>query len=88
MEEKISSLLSSPDAMDKIMSVARSLGLGAPPGGEGAPSPRRPRPEAERNPSPGTDFAPGNLDPKLVGMLATFGGIQPGRRQKAILLMR
>jgi hypothetical protein len=47
MEDRLSSLLSSPDAMDKIMSMARSLGLGGPPGGgAGASQAERSSPEA------------------------------------------
>jgi hypothetical protein len=89
MEEKISSLLSSPDAMDKIMSVARSLGLGAPPGGEGAQHSEYggvPGPEGKSTPVP--DFAPNSLDPKLVGMLGRLMS-EYGRSddQKANLLL-
>ncbi len=89
MEDRLSSLLSSPDAMDKIMSMARSLGLGGPPGGgAGASQAERSSPEPDHKPQTNPDFDPGGLDPKLLGTLSRLmGEYSRGDDQKATLLL-
>ncbi len=73
-EEKLNSILGSPENMAKIMEMARSLGLG----GDKAPEPE---PEPEPDPGPG-------LDPKMLSMLTRLMGEfrnSNGSEQAAVL---
>lgn len=70
LEEKLEQILGNPDAMQQIMSLARSLGKDAPQSQPGA-SPPPPRPESAQ---PGLQDALAQLDPRLLAGAARLMG--------------
>ena len=71
-EEKLNSILSNPDAMSQVMSLAQSLNLG---GGETAP-------RQEENPEPQE-----SAGPNLSGLGDLLGQIDPAMIQKILPLV-
>lgn len=93
LEEKLESVLSNPDAMAQIMSLARSLNAGK--GAEGNAQTRE-APPAEEAPSPPAAPAPGgslldglgSLDPKLLSAAASLlSQYQNGDDDKRVALL-
>jgi len=69
-EDKLNKILSSPEEMEKIMGLARSLSSSSGPAQDGAPSP-----QAESGPDLGSLTSMlGNVDPKIFGLLGRVLG--------------
>ncbi len=96
LEEKLESVLGDPEAMAKIMSLARSLDLGgksknAPPENESAerssPSPPSPAPAPQRAEGSLLEGL-SSLDPKLLSAAAgLFAQYQDGNDDKRVALL-
>ncbi len=75
MEEKLGSILSNPQLMQQIMSMAQSLGQSAPP--NQAPPPPQPEPSPPSMPE---------IDPVMLGKIMSLAGkTNIDRNQKALL---
>lgn len=80
-EEKLESILNNPQAMSQIMSLAQSLGGGAP--SQPPPPPERPTPP----PAPPAGDGLGQLDPKLLsGIVSLLGQYNSNDDQRVALL--
>lgn len=66
LEEKLSSFLSDPSAMEQVLSMARSLGLGSAAAPQTAPAPA---PQSEPQPQPQQMFAA--MEDPMIQMLIT-----------------
>lgn len=81
-ESKLETILNNPQAMEQIMSLARSLGGGAQPARD-APAPPEPAPPPPPAPAP----EPMGLDPRLLsGMASLLGQYNSGDDQRVALL--
>lgn len=77
MEDKIGALLSNPQLMQQIMSMAQSLGQSAP---DAPPPPPKPEP----TPQPQNTMP--EIDPAMIGkMMSLAGKTNIDRNQKALL---
>ena len=75
MESKLGAILSNPDMMAQIMTMAQQLGGGTPPPSSSPPTPPPPPPQSAPPPpqsSPQTSIVPEGVD---VGMLAKLAGM-------------
>lgn len=81
-ESKLETILNNPQAMEQIMSLARSLGGGTQPARD-APPPPEPAPPPPPAPAP----EPMGLDPRLLsGMASLLGQYNSGDDQRVALL--
>lgn len=84
-DEKLNAVLSSPEAMDKIMGMARSMGGGG--GGEDAAPKPSGEPAAPAADLLGSLFGDNGFDPKLMGKaLQLFNAYSRNDPQKAALM--
>lgn len=85
-EEKLESILGNPQAMSQIMSLAQSLGGGAPAKADSSPSKPPPAAPTPPSPPPAADQGP-QLDPRLLsGVAALLGQYNSNDDQRVTLL--
>lgn len=75
-DDKLNAILSNPEIMGQIMSMASAMGQSAP-----NPAPAQPPPPPPQQPSPGLPFDPG----AMMGMMELLKSTQIGAREQNLI---
>jgi hypothetical protein len=85
MEEKLGAILSNPEMMNTIMSMAKSLGQSQPPP-EQAPPPRQESPQQKPSPPPKNPFPMGKNELEMISRISALSQQTGLDRQEQALL--
>lgn len=85
MEEKLGAILSNPEMMNTIMSMAKSLGQSQPPP-EQAPPPRQESPQQKPAPPPKNPFPMGKNELEMISRISALSQQTGLDRQEQALL--
>ena len=85
MEEKLGAILSNPEMMNTIMSMAKSLGQSQPPP-EQAPPPRQESPQQKPTPPPKNPFPMGKNELEMISRISALSQQTGLDRQEQALL--